>query len=347
MKPELDQPMMPTTTPFAAIAAGDIRELPETAALPRSWHQWSQAEIDALMLAYAAGRPLLVRGEPGTGKTQLARAAADCLGWRLHAETIHPRFEPQELLARFDAVLRLADAQAQVKLDNHRYWRPGVLWKAYGWASAQPFLVEAERLADPAGHVVLIDEIDKADSDLPNSLLEVLAQRSFQVEPVAAPIGGPGVMPPLIVITTNEERELPAAFLRRCIVLSLAPEGDYRDWLVGRGRAHFGALAGVEGREQALLDDAVLDEAADQLVADRAAVSALNLVPPGLAEYLDLLQALHEIFAGENAAKRRSAQLAWLNRLSAYGYLKHAVDDTQHPAHQRSQAALRRAAGSA
>ena len=87
MKPELDQPMMPTTTPFAAIAAGDIRELPETAALPRSWHQWSQAEIDALMLAYAAGRPLLVRGEPGTGKTQLARAAADCLGWRLHAET--------------------------------------------------------------------------------------------------------------------------------------------------------------------------------------------------------------------------------------------------------------------
>jgi MoxR-like ATPase len=66
-----------------------------------------------------------------------------------------------------------------------------VLWKAYGWSSAVRFLPKVEGIAEPKGHVVLIDEIDKADSDLPNSLLEVLAQRSFHVEPVAEPIGGP------------------------------------------------------------------------------------------------------------------------------------------------------------
>jgi MoxR-like ATPase len=160
----------------------------------------------------------------------------------LHAETIHPRFEPHELRYRFDAVRRLADAQAgerDLGANAKRYWRPGVLWKAYGWSSAWRFLPDAERVADPKGHVVLIDEIDKADSDLPNSLLDVLAQRSFQVEPVTEPIGGPTVQAPLIIITTNEERDLPAAFLRRCIVLSLAAGDDYAGWLVER-QAHFG-----------------------------------------------------------------------------------------------------------
>jgi MoxR-like ATPase len=114
-----------------------------------------------------------------------------------------------------------------------------VLWKAYGWESAWRFLPVAERWR-ARGHVVLIDEIDKADSDLPNSLLDVLAQRSFQVEPVTEPIGGPAVQAPLIIITTNEERDLPAAFLRRCIVLSLAAGDDYATWLVERGQAHFG-----------------------------------------------------------------------------------------------------------
>lgn len=333
-------------TPFAGLKAGEITKLDETAEYSQSWHQWSQPEVDALTLAYAAGRPLLVRGEPGTGKTQLARAAAQVLGWKLHAETIHPRFEPHELRFRFDAVKRLADAQAGDKgadaLDDHRYWRPGVLWKAYGWDSAIEFLPAVERIADPQGHVVLIDEIDKADSDLPNSLLEVLAQRSFHVEPVTESIGGPKVKPPLIVITTNEERDLPAAFLRRCIVLSLAPDGEYAGWLVARGKAHFGALENVAGRELALMDDDVLWEAAAQLVKDRDAVAGLNLSKPGLAEYLDLLYALHALFEDEaDADKRTTAQRKWLVRLSAYGYLKHSVDDPKSAANQSTNAAER------
>lgn len=341
--------MTQTLSPQSALArlaelrAGQVRRLPATDACAEAWHQWSQPEIDALRLAYAAGRPLLVQGEPGTGKTQLARAAAEWLGWRLHAETIHPRFEPHELRYRFDAVRRLADAQAGAKrLDRHRYWRPGVLWRAFGWESALPFMPVAERGGKPAGHVVLIDEIDKADSDLPNSLLDVLAQRSFQVEPVTEPIGGPAVQAPLIIITTNDERDLPAAFRRRCIVLSLAAGDDYAAWLVDRGQAHFGRQPHEAGRELELIDEPVLRAAADQLVIDRRAVESLNRPKPGLAEYLDLLYALKVLFEHEpDAAARTTQQQAWLTRLSAYGYLKHQVSDATSPAHQPSQARQR------
>lgn len=333
----------PALARLAELRAGQVCRLPATDACAEAWHQWSQPEVDALRLAYAAGRPLLVQGEPGTGKTQLARAAAEWLGWRLHAETIHPRFEPHELRYRFDAVRRLADAQAGAKrLDRHRYWRPGVLWRAFGWESALPFMPVAERGGKPAGHVVLIDEIDKADSDLPNSLLDVLAQRSFQVEPVTEPIGGPAVRAPLIIITTNEERDLPAAFRRRCIVLSLASGDDYATWLVERGQAHFGPQPHEESRKLALIEETILRAAADQLVKDRGAIESLNRPKPGLAEYLDLLYALKALFEHEaDAAARTKQQKDWLTRLSAYGYLKHQVSDATSPAHQPSQARQR------
>ena len=324
---------MPT---LQSLTPGAILLLTEPSTLDPSVHQWSQQEIDALVLAEAAQRPLLVRGEPGTGKTQLARAAAQYLGWQLLAQTVHPRFEAQDLIYRFDAVRRLADAQAgQFNNANHdeaSYWEPGPLWRAYGWESAHAW-GSCRDETRPAGHVILIDEIDKADSDLPNSLLEVLGQRSFYIAPLRLPVGGPGLQQPLVIITTNEERELPAAFLRRCVVLNLAPKPDmsYGDWLVERALAHFGA----RGDRLALLDvDAVIGPAAEQLVADRAAAQAAGLTPPGPAEFLDLLYALQRLAPGD-AVQQRDL----IVRLSAYAFVKNGAASEQ-PEHSQARKAL-------
>ena len=87
----------------------------------------------------------------------------------------------------------------------------------------------------------------------------------------------------------------------------------------------------------------MLCQAAEQLVKNRDAVASLNLSKPGLAEYLDLLYALYALFKDEaDAAVRTEAQIKWLARLSAYGYLKHSVDNPNSPAHQNTQAGKRR-----
>ena len=294
-------------------------------------HQWSLAEINALRLAQAAERPLLVRGEPGTGKTQLARAAADHLGWRLHAVTIHPGTDAQDLVYRFDAIKRLADAQARRNLDETSYIEPGPLWRAYDWASAVGYgslRVAASKPANPAlptptGHVVLIDEIDKADSDLPNSLLEVLGQRSLHVPPLNRTIGGPAAQRPLVIITSNEERELPSAFVRRCMVLNLMPDSSisYQQWLLQRGQAHYSSTsqrrAGDPRPRMAL---AVMQRAASQLCQDRDHAQRAGLHAPGPAEYLDLLRALDRLAHEDEAGQQR-----WLEELSAYAFVKSAA----------------------
>lgn len=306
---------------LSELKAGCIQSLEGNGCDFDSMHQWSQPEIDALTLAWACRRPLLVRGEPGTGKTQLARAVALHLGWTLHGLTVQPRMEPHELVYRFDAVRRLADAQAQKELTEHDYWEPGPLWKAYGWKSATQYGY-CRGKKQPTGHVVLIDEIDKADSDLPNSLLEVLGGRQLTIAPLNLRFGGETYdqPPPLVIITTNEEREMPAAFLRRCVVLNLAPPGNmpYANWLVERGQAHFGPQAKTDNPMSA----AVMHKAAAQLVQDRENAQDAGLPPPGPAEFLDLLTALHRLAPGDEAG-----QLHWLDRLNAFAYLKHATQD--------------------
>lgn len=288
--------------------------LPALGHLPPHRHLFEAREVWALRAALGARRPLLVRGEPGTGKSELARAAAEALERSLVSEVISARTEPADLHYRFDAVARLGQAQllgvkregaAERDLEDLReelFVEPGPLWWVFDWESAEAQYEKAsvkgkrpERRPSweaKRGTVLLIDEIDKADPDLPNGLLESLGNGQF-----AVPYLNQSVRcsverePPLVVITTNEERELPPAFVRRCLVLRLALKKgeELRSWLVARGQAHFGAG----------IPDTVYQKAAQLLVADREALGDEELVRPGQAEYLDLLRAVADVAKGD------------------------------------------------
>jgi MoxR-like ATPase len=292
------------TNPFLALQPKTDTPLPEGSGFGVAGHWWEQNQIDALIAAHAARRPLLVRGEAGSGKSQLARAAARVLGGELLFEVIHPRLEALDLLYRFDAVRRLADAQAKAIKEDRHYLQKGVLWQA----------LEACRKENPRP-VLLIDEIDKADADVPNSLLDVLGNRSFHVSLTEEVVSPPSGEMPLILITTNEERELPPAFVRRCLVLNLNPPAEdaaFLAWLVERGKVH--RHLGIE--------DSVRQSAAEQVLKDRKDAALAGQPKVGLAEYIDLLTALDELTAGLKAQARRSKQEEWLERLADYFLIK-------------------------
>lgn len=288
---------------FLECLPGDVVPLPDRGRLPASVHILDEDSIEAVNAALATGRPLLVRGDPGTGKSQLARAAAEKLGRAFVPHAVDGRTETRDLLWSVDAVSRLATAQIvgalgitadealKKRLDVAAFVRPGPLWWAFDWIGAEKQAKRSGATApDPPpdwsverGAVVLVDEIDKADPSVPNGLLDALGHGCFDVDGY-----GPVVMdrarPPLVVITTNEERTLPDAFLRRCLVLHLALPEDRRrllDLLVNCGRAHFPDC-----------DPTVLQRAAELLAETRAKLGTEDLVRPGLAEYLDLITAV-------------------------------------------------------
>jgi MoxR-like ATPase len=240
------------------------------------------------------------------------------LSWRFEHEVITPRFEPQDLMWRFDAVRRLADASSNsLKKDESDYATPGVMWRALDPYSANVALVPD---ANP-NCVLLLDEIDKADSDLPNSLLEVLGNRSFKTPWSTVPSDKRAEkLNLLIVITSNDERELPLAFLRRCVVLDLRvpdAEAPFVAWLLERGQAQFGAM------------NADIRQSAAQMVwRDREQSPLGQGARPGLAEYLDLLRALHEIVGGKTDKKSVTEQGKWLKELSPYVLLKQGQDQS-------------------
>ncbi len=284
--------------------------LPRLGAWPESRHRFDPDQIHALRAAEAAGRPLLVRGEPGTGKSQLAHAAAVAAGRLFLSVVVDARSEASDLQWRFDAVARLADAHLAAvpgsdsprDLSATRYVEPGPLWWAFNWndaaAQLEHFRAGGSAPALPNkdwkpsdGAVLLIDEIDKAEAELPNGLLEALGNGSFSVGPLGRVVScGKDVPPPLVIVTTNDERELPAAFLRRCLVLTLklpTEEGELLRYLEERGQLHFPVLHRTY--------PGVLAEAARMLVADRQAARDKGVYVPGLAEYLDVLRVVHRI----------------------------------------------------
>ncbi|MGI5911683.1 MAG: AAA family ATPase [Syntrophomonadaceae bacterium] len=153
-------------------------------------------------IAIALQKPLLIKGEPGTGKTMLAQSIADSMGKRLLIWNIKSTTKAQEGLYVYDTVQRLYDSQFGEGdvADIKKYIKLGKLGEAF---------------TSPEQVILLIDEIDKADLEFPNDLLWELDQMSFYIPETRENIEA--INRPVVVITSNAEKELPDAFLRRCI----------------------------------------------------------------------------------------------------------------------------------
>jgi len=290
-------------------------------------HIMDEDMIHAVNAALAIGRPLLVWGEPGIGKSQLAKAVAKQLNRAFLHFVADAKTESRDLLWHFDAVARLAEAQIYKETpeckDNNpmaieKFIVPGCLWWALNWQTAtdqakhckqKPPTVDKD-CSHKNGTVLLIDEIDKADSDVPNGLLEALGSNSFHPQGLNEAVVCQGIKP-LVIITTNNERSLPDAFVRRCLALHLAfPETEQIEFLLQRARQLFPDLD----------EETVLKEAAKMLITDRATAKSHNLYPlPGQAEYFDLLRGVKRL----SEATGKPAQ-DYISQLQRYTYQKHS-----------------------
>jgi len=258
----------------AKIAVADRRD--------RSIYVYTDEIVLAVNVALATGRPLLVRGPSGCGKSTLARNVSRTLRARYYEDVISSRTQARDLLWQMDLLRRLQDAQAEkLAPDFAPYVIPGVLWWAFNRESALAQLARSRTgkgsFTEPGEYtgdlaVVLLDEIDKADPDVPNNLLVPLGSLTFQVQETGEQVHANRA--PLVFLTTNDERDLPPAFTRRCVELKIT--SPTTEQLLAAGRAHFKG-------------------APDALLAEVAALFGVSgetgSHPPSTAEYLDTVRA--------------------------------------------------------
>lgn len=263
---------------------------------------FGETVVIALDVALATGRPLLVAGRPGCGKSRMADAVAAILGWNFLAKTITSRTRLEELTVEVDHLRRLHDAQRGKDADTLKpdavYHNPGVFWWAFDPNSARrrgcpddiagQYKVDVSfpgvrRIADGEAQctVLLIDEIDKAEPDVPNDLLEPLDRRSFGL-PDGATLRAEESQRLLTIITTNGERALPPAFLRRCV--SLVVDEPNRDELVAIARVHYPRA-----------DAARINAIADKILKFRSDAPSAGRRAPGTSEFLDAIQACEKL----------------------------------------------------
>ena len=286
----------------------------------------------AIEVALVTGRPLLLRGHPGGGKSSLAAWVARKLDWRFYDFVVTARTRAQDLMYTFDSVRRLADAQARIKddppLNDFNYVEPGVLWWAFnaGTAALRGAPVERPELHPKspaierngevnrkrqAGHaVLLVDEIDKADPDVPNNLLVALGSFEFNVEETGKPVTRLPTPPEetlsrlLVIFTTNEERDLPDAFIRRTVVHWLQPPTPTR--LEEIAERHFGDK--LKGRRT------LAKQVAMKIDALRREADALGSRPPSTAEYLDAVRACLRLGVTPDSANWKDVERAVLTK---------------------------------
>lgn len=222
----------------------------------------SEALLRSVNIAIALQKPLLIKGEPGTGKTMLAQAISEALGKSLLIWNIKSSTKAQDGLYVYDTVQRLYDSQfgGEGVSDIARYIKPGKLGEAF----------RSEEQV-----ILLIDEIDKADLEFPNDLLWELDKMEFYIPETQETVRAK--QRPIVIITSNAEKELPDAFLRRCIFHYIAfPDETLMREIVA---AHYGKL-----------DETLLAQALSAFYQLREMPNIAKA--PSTSELLDWLQAL-------------------------------------------------------